>query len=72
LANWYHSTSTCYKGLYQEFEREYLVVDINNKKVKCNIPPELVINADQAPSLYVSVGRKTMAQCASKSMPVKD
>jgi len=44
-------------GLYQEFEGEYLA-DINNKRVKYNIPPELVINVDQTPSSYVSVGRK--------------
>ena len=58
------------KGLYSECEREYLT-DINDKRVKYRIPPELVINADQTPSSYVSVGRKTMAQRASKNVPVK-
>lgn len=42
-----------------------------DQKVKLNsIPPELVLNADQTPSSYVSVGRQTMAACGSKSVPV--
>ena len=38
---------------------------------KHNIPPELVLNADQTPSSYVSVGRMTMAEKNSKSVPIK-
>jgi len=42
------------KGLYSECERDI--------RVKYSTPLQLVINADQTPSSYVSVGRKTMAQ----------
>ena len=38
---------------------------------KHNIPQELVLNADQTPSSYVSVGRMTMAEKNSKSVPIK-
>ena len=42
-----------------------------DQKVKLNsIPPELVLNADQTPSSYVSVGRQTMAAHGSKSVPI--
>ena len=35
---------------------------IFNDKVKAHsIPPELIINVDQTPSLYVSVGKQTMS-----------
>ena len=57
------------KALYSECKREFLA-DINDKRVKYKIPPELVINTDQTPSSYVLVGRKTMAQCG-KNVPVK-
>ena len=36
-----------------------------------NIPPELVLNADQTPSSYVSVGKSTMAARGGKSIPIK-
>ena len=36
-----------------------------------NIPPELVLNSDQTPSSYVSVGKSTMARHGSKSVPIK-
>jgi len=35
-----------------------------------SIPAELVLNADQTPSSYVSVGKQTMAIHGSKSVPV--
>ena len=35
------------------------------------IPPELVLNADQTPCSYVSVGRMTMAARNSLSVPIK-
>ena len=38
---------------------------------KHNIPPELILNSDQTPSSYVSVGKQTMAARGSKSVPVK-
>ena len=42
-----------------------------DQKVKLNsIPPELVLNADQTPSSYVSVGRQKMAAHGSKSVPI--
>lgn len=36
-----------------------------------NILPELVLNADQTPSSYVSVGKSTMAARGGKSVPIK-
>ena len=36
-----------------------------------SIPPELVLNADQTPSSYVSVGKVTMAAKGVKSVPVE-
>ena len=42
-----------------------------NQKIKLySIPVELVLNADQTPSSYVTVGRQTMAARGSKSVPV--
>ena len=35
-----------------------------------SIPAELVLNADQTPSSYVSVGKQTMAIHGSKSVPI--
>ncbi len=45
--------------------------DISSKVTEYNIPPELVINADQTPSSYVSVGKQTMAKKGSTSVPIK-
>ena len=36
-----------------------------------NIPPELVLNADQTPCSYVSVWRMTMAARNASSAPIK-
>ena len=47
------------QGLFDACKRDYLS-DVNDKSTKYNIPPELVLNADQTPSSYVSVGRRTM------------
>lgn len=49
---------------------EYLRA-INDKIKKYNIPPELVLNADQTPSSYISVGKATMAKRGSTSIPIK-
>ena len=35
------------------------------------IPPELVLNSDQTPSSYVSVGKSTMAWKGSTAIPIK-
>ena len=35
-----------------------------------SIPAELVLNADQTPSSYVSVGKQTMAGHGAKSVPI--
>ena len=58
------------RGLYNECRREYLG-DVKEITTKHNIPPELVLNADQTPSSYVSVGRSTMAARGSTSVPIK-
>ena len=56
--------------MYEECKLSFLT-DIDKCINKHNIPPELVLNADQTPSSYVSVGRMTMAEKNSKSVPIK-
>lgn len=58
------------RGLYEECKKQYLG-DILDIKTKYNIPAELILNSDQTPSSYVSVGNKTMAARGSKSVPIK-
>ncbi len=58
------------KGLFDECRVHYLSsIDMKMKKYK--IPPELVLNADQTPSSYISVGRTTMEKRGSKSVAIK-
>ena len=57
------------KGLYDACKRDYLC-DVHDKRTKYNIPAELVLNADQTPSSYVSVGR-TMDLQGSRAVPIK-
>ena len=70
-----HQTSTTTwplvpKGLYDACKRDYLC-DVNDKRTKYNIPPELVLNGDQTPSSYVSVGRRTMDLRGSQAVQIK-
>ena len=58
------------RGMYEECKLSFLT-DIDKCINKHNIPPELVLNADHTPSSYVSVGRMTMAEKNSKSVPIK-
>ena len=58
------------EGIYNECRREFLG-DIYEKMTLYSIPPELVLNADQTPSSYVSVGKMTMAAKGVKSVPVQ-
>lgn len=58
------------QGLYNECRREYLC-DIHDKVRKYSIPPDLVLNADQTPCSYVSVGKSTMAKRGQKSVSIK-
>ena len=58
------------RGLYDECRQEFLG-DINHTIKLYSIPPDLVLNADQTPSSYVSVGKQTMAACGAKSVPIK-
>ena len=58
------------RGVYDECKLTYLS-DIDNCIKQHNIPPELILNADQTPSSYVSVGRMTMAATNSQSVPIK-
>ena len=58
------------QGLYNECRRGYLC-DVHVKIKKHNIPPELVLNADQTPSSYISIGKSTMATRGEKSVPIK-
>ena len=56
------------KGLY-ECRVSYLR-DIETIRKKYNIPPQLILNADQTPS-YISVGKSTMAKYGEKSVLIK-
>lgn len=58
------------KGLYDECRVSYLC-DIETIRKKYNIPPELILNADQTTSSYVSVGKSTMAKRGDKSVSIK-
>ena len=58
------------RGIYEECRLDYLR-DIKHNVDLYSIPPELVMNADQTPSSYVSVGKLTMAKEGSKSVPIK-
>ena len=58
------------QGIYDECRREYLS-DIDHKMKMYSIPAELVLNADQTPSSYVSVGKQTMATHGARSVPIK-
>lgn len=57
------------KGLYDECRIAYLC-DMETIVKKYNIPPQLILNADQTPS-YVSVGKSTMAKRGDKSVSIK-
>ena len=58
------------QGLYAECRR-YFLREVDQKRKEHSIPPELVLNSDQTPSSYVSVGKSTMALRGSKSVPIK-
>ena len=58
------------KGLYDECRVSYLR-DIETIRKKYNIPPELILNADQTPASYVSVGKSTMAKRGDKCVSIK-
>ena len=58
------------RGLYNECQIQF-ITEIDAKMKEFNIPPELILNADQTPSSYISVGRSTMAQRRSKDVAVK-
>ena len=58
------------QGLYDECRIEYLG-QINMKIKKYKIPPALILNSDQTPSSYMSVGKSTMAVRGDKSVPIK-
>lgn len=58
------------RGLYEECKLTFLL-DINNSIKQYEIPVELILNADQTPSSYKSVGQMTMAATNSQSVPIK-
>lgn len=57
-------------GVYEECKLTFLT-DIERCIATHSIPPQLVLNADQTPSSYVSVGKMTMAARSSSSVPIK-
>ncbi len=64
--SWNYWASSDSKGIFDECRLTFLQ-DISSKVTEYNIPPELVINAEQTPSSYVSVGKQTMAK---KGLPL--
>ena len=50
---------------------EWSTFVILTTRSSCCIPPELILNADQTPSSYVSVGKLTMPAQGSKSISIK-
>ena len=58
-------------GLYTENRYTFLSSIVETVE-QYSIPFELILNADQTPSLYVSVGKMTMAKRWEKSVPIKD
>lgn len=57
-------------GIYEECKLIFLT-DIKSCIAVHSIPLQLVLNADQTPSSYVSVGKTTMAARNSSSVPIK-
>ena len=57
------------KGIYEECRYEYLR-NVNQKIQLYSIPPELVLNADQTPSSYVSVGKYTWSPMDLSQLPL--
>ena len=57
-------------GIYKECKLTFLT-DIERCIATHSIPPQLLLNADQTPSSYVSVGKMTMAARNSSSVPIK-
>ena len=58
------------KDIYDEARLHYLH-DIEKAIKTYSIPPELVLNSDQTPSSYISVGRSTMASHGAKTVATK-
>lgn len=58
------------QGIYDECRLDFLR-KINQKVKAYSIPPELILNAEQTPSVYVSVGKQTMAARGSKSVSIQ-
>lgn len=58
------------QGLYDKYRKEFLQ-DIANKIKDYKIPFQLILNSDQTPSSYVSVGKSAMHKKGSASVPIK-
>ena len=58
------------QGIYNECQWDFLS-NIQHKVELHSIPAQLVLNSDQTPSSYVSVGKLTMATKGAKSVPIK-
>ena len=68
--SWHYVKATCSQGIYDECRRDFLI-DIQDKVKSCSIPADFVLNEDQTPSSYISVGKLTMAARGAKSVPIK-
>ena len=58
------------RGMFEECKLIFLS-DMKKMTTENKIPPELVLNADQTPCSYFSVGRVTMAARNASSVPIK-
>ena len=58
------------KRLFEECRERFLraILEVTSKH---SIPPALVLNSDQTPSSYVSVGKSTMTVKGSTTVPIK-
>ena len=57
-------------GLYTE-NRYSILSSIVETVEQYSVPFELILNADQSPSSYFSVGKMTMAKRGEKSVPIR-
>ena len=70
--SWRASTTsrpTITRSVWEEAKEQYLH-NIASKISDHNIPNELILNADQTPSKYVSTSKVTMAETGKKNVPI--
>ena len=63
------SRPTITRSVWEEAKEKYLH-NIASEVSEHNIPNELILNADQTPSKYVSTSKVTMAETGKKNVPI--